>query len=170
MINAALDFYVNLFTEAFVENGDDALKMSVVQKRPFQDDPTRKAPYLILHFDEEKGTQPDTELKYEIGGPTYWKVFLKLKAAPKVQTSREKAYTLSDVLLQRTLWVLRNAYRQHTETLAGATLWQLDWNFITKASIHMAGGEREWLPHIEVYWYHRVQEPHRFGTYVSEIP
>jgi hypothetical protein len=170
MITETLTFFEELFTTAFVDETSDALRMEIVQKRPFQDDPTRKAPYLILTFDEDKGLIPDPDTPPEIGGPTYWKLHLKVRAAPKVQKDRETAYTLVSVLMMRVMYTLRNSYLQHPVFAGGVYLNNYNWLLITKSVPHVYGGEREWLSYVDVHFYVRLAEPNPYGTYLSEIP
>jgi hypothetical protein len=169
MITEVLTFFEALFTEAFIINTSDALRMALVQKRPFQDDPTRKAPYLILTFDETQGLVPDPDIKPEIGGPNYWKLYLKVKAAPKVQTDRETAYTLAGALSMRVAYVIRSAYNQQPAFAGGSRLQMYDWLNLNKIVTHVYGGEREWLSYTEIYFFVRIAETRPFGEYIADL-
>jgi len=164
MITEVLNYFEQVFKTAFIDETTDALRMALVQKRPFQDDPTRTAPYLILTFDEAKGTIPDPDTPPEIGGPTYWKMFLKVKAAPKVQTSREEAYRLVGLLSMRVSYVLRQQYMAQPVFANGGMMRLYNWLMIDKVVTHVYGGEREWLSYAEVYFFVRLAEPYPFGS------
>lgn len=158
MMNLVLDFWCETFSTELIENTDDQLALKVCQKGPFQDDPTRKAPYLILSIDEEKGMIPDNK-DLEVGGGIPWTVYLKVRAAPKVVNTAEKAYTLVDLLAHRILHVIQvHSFVQ--PSIAGVSFVQnYDQLNIDKLVPKVYGGEREWLSYVEVYFHTRIKQP-----------
>jgi hypothetical protein len=164
MITETLTYFEAMLRDALIDNATDELRMVLVQKRPFQEDPTRTAPYTILTFDEEKGMIPDPDTPPEIGGPTYWKLFLKIRSAPKVQTSREIAYELVGKLAMRVSYVLRQLYLQQPAFLNLGYMRNYNWLMIDRVVTHVYGGEREWLSHADIYFHARLAEPYPFGS------
>jgi hypothetical protein len=169
MITEVLNYFEGVLYNALVNETNDALRMALVQKRPFQEDPTRTAPYTVLTFDEEKGMIPDPDTPPEIGGPTYWKLFLKIKAAPKVQVNREEAYRLVGILAMRILYLLRQQYRSQPTFLNGGRMQNYNWLMVDKVITHVYGGEREWLSYADIRFFVRVVEPNPYGSYIGEV-
>lgn len=178
MLYEALQYWQTVFTQVFITamSTNDLLRMSVVQKAPFQDDPTRKAPYLVL-FGGEHGIQlaSDTDVPMEgqgaiavpqeVGGPTYWTVDLGLKAAPRVQTDSDSAYRLVSLLTERCLHVLQDHALDTYEASNGGTFGGIHWNPVYHLLPHVYGGEREWLSYTTIRFYTLLRVPYRVGTF-----
>jgi hypothetical protein len=169
MITPLLDFWVQTFTTQLMTHTEDDLRMTVVKKAPFQDDPTRKAPYLLMSIDEDLGLVPDSPS--EIGGPLRWQLHLKLRAAPKVVSTVDRAYHLVDVLSMRVCHIIRAHTFDHPTALNGSCMDNRDWFTITKVMPKVYGGEREWLSHVDVFFFARIKEPGPapYGTYPNNL-
>lgn len=168
-----LNYWVEVFQEQFKSETSDELKMKIVKKFPFQDDPTRTAPYFLIGLDdrrEEEGIAvPDDPI--EIGGSAWWKVYFKIRVAPKVVTTSDKAYYLVDLLARRTVYVLRSNGLITVPGQGAISMQNLDWNYISAISPKVYGGEREWLSYVDIYFHQRVREtgPFPYGDYPEEL-
>jgi hypothetical protein len=165
MIYDLLTYWVGVFTTQFQELTDDELQMTVIKKAPFQDDPIRKAPYLIISLDTEHGRGITPFDIQEIGGPETWKVTLSIKAAPRSTTTAERAYWLTDVLIGRLMYVIQSHALDTFTTQSGAALKNRDWNIITRVVPDIRGGEREWIPSVTVEFFCIMSMPPRYGSY-----
>ena len=174
MITTLLDYWVGVFAEELRDNTKDELKLLVVKKAPFQDDPTRKVPYLIIDVDSEKGIMPDPDWPAEVGGALRWRAYLKIRAAPKVVSSVDRAYHLTEVLQMRICYLLRTkAYEQPTAP-NGSFMSNASPLVIDKIVPKMSGGEKEWLPHVDIFFHSSIDEPRSieafaYGTYPGTI-
>lgn len=168
-MNTVLDFWVRTFTTELMHNTEDDLRMVVVKKAPFQDDPTRKAPYLLLSIDEDHGLVPDTPI--EIGGHLRWSLHLKLRAAPRVVSSVDRAYHLVDVLSMRVCRILREHTFDQPLAPNGAFMDNRDWFTIAKVLPKVYGGEREWLSYVDIHFVVRIKEPGPppYGSYPDKL-
>jgi hypothetical protein len=169
-VTSVLDHWIEIFTTRFIEDTSDDLRLAVVKKFPFQDDPIRKAPYLLVGEDFDLGVVP--ELATEIGGTAWWRLNLKIKAAPKPAKSADRAYYLVDLLGRRIVYTLREkALVGQTIALPGVQLSNRDWNFVTKVAHKVYGGESEWLAYVEIDFFQRAQElgPFPYGAYPGDF-
>ncbi len=153
IVNVVLDYWRDLFIEKLKDDTDDELKMVVVKKAPFQDDPIRKAPYLLIGEDIDKGVV--LESQQEIGGSVWWIANLKIRASPKSQKTPERAYYLVELLGQRIVWLLRKYSFAHPSGQGIPSLQNRDWNFIVKITHKVYGGESEWLSYVEIEFFQR---------------
>lgn len=169
MITPILDFWVGIFTTELMHNTEDELRMVVVKKAPFQDDPIRKAPYLLVSIDEEFGMVPDHPM--EIGGHLRWSLHLKLRAAPRVVTTVDRAYHLVDILNQRVCYLLRQHTFDQPEAANGGFMDNRDWFTITKVMPKVYGGEREWLSYVDIHFIVKIKEPGPppYGIYPEKL-
>lgn len=168
IITSVLDYWVDIFTVALRDDTTDELKMNLIKKAPFQDDPVRQAPYLLIGENDYKGVVPHAVV--EIGGPMNWDVYLSIKASPKVQKTTQRAYYLVDLLAQRIVYLIR----QHSMTQAqygNVQLQNRDWMLIEKVHHKVYGGEGEWLSYARVDFFQRVSEvgPYPYGAYPGTI-
>jgi hypothetical protein len=168
MISTLLDFWLEVFTRELMHDTNDELRMIIVKKAPLQEDPTRKAPYLIMHTDEEKGLEPVGP--QEIGGPLRWKVHMKMRAAPKVATTVDRAYHLVDVLTSRICHLLRQETFAHPEGINGAMMDNWNWLIVDKVKPKVYGGEREWLSYVDIEFHCFMREPGPFPFGNSILP
>jgi hypothetical protein len=169
-ITSVLDHWIEIFAARLQEGTSDDLRMNVIKKFPFQDDPIRKAPYLLIGEHPDDGIVPD--LPTEIGGTAWWRLNLRIKAAPKPTKSADRAYYLVDLLGQRIVHTLRsNALLGQTISVPGLQLSNRDWNFITKVTHKVYGGESEWLSYVEIEFFQRAQElgPFPYGAYPEDF-
>jgi hypothetical protein len=162
-----------IFKERFKDETTDALKMKVVDKMPFQDDPTRVAPYITIGLDErrlEAGISVPEE-PIEIGGPARWKVYLRIRAAPKVAKSADLAYYYVDLLTHRIVYTLREKALLRAAGQGNIILANRDWNFINGISPKVYGGDREWLSYVDIYWTQQVKETgsYPYGEYPGDL-
>ncbi len=169
-----LEYWEDIFAETFKNDTSDYLKMSVIKKFPFQEDPTVKAPYLLLGVDERQRDKagivvPDEPI--EIGGSAWWKIHLHIRAAPKLVTKADKAYYLVDLLTQRVVYKLREKSFGVALGQGNLALMNRDWHFITGISPKVYGGEQQWLSYVDIYFYQRVYElgPFPYGDYPDDL-
>ncbi len=170
---AILAYWETTFKDVFATDTTDDLKMKIIRKAPLQDDPTRQAPYIVLGFDQTRDAKgiiiPDEPI--EIGGSAWWKIHLELRAAPKVQTTRDKAYYLVDLLTYRIVHTLRSYGMVAGDANGAIMLQNRDWNFITELSPKVYGGESEWLSYVDIRFFQRVREtgPYPYLPYPDEL-
>lgn len=163
MITTVLNFWLQVFEEELRNNVDDDLRLVIVKKAPFQEDPTRKAPYLLLDVNEEKGLEP---MQQEIGGRNPWKLNMILRAAPRVQTSAEAAYHLVDILTMRLMNVIRvHSFDTVNIEANGGYISNSTWNLIDGIYPKVYGGEREWLSYVVIHFWTGVAEPARYSQF-----
>ena len=167
MIDTLTTFWIDTFTDRLKTRTPlgDSLRMSVVKKAPFQDDPTVAVPYLILDIDE-KGMQPEELV--EIGGSVYWVAHLKLRAAPKVQAKVEDAYKQVDLLAQRIVWIIRDvALNSHPSDQMGMMMDNRDWFLFDIIKPKITGGDGEWQSRVDIHFRSRIREegPYPYGQY-----
>ncbi len=169
MINYILDHWVEEFTERLKDDTSDALKANFIEKDPYQRDPVRDAPYIHIGIGE-KGIEP--EGLAEIGGSSWWVAHLTIKAAPKSQKTKERAYYLADLLGQRILWILRNESLTIVLAPQGTgRLFNRDRGVIERIYPKVYGGEGEWLSYVEVTFFQRIREvgPAPYGAFPGDI-
>ena len=174
MFLPVLDYWVAIFQEQFVDNTADELTMKIVKKKPFQEDPTVKAPYILIGWNPEKALVPAKlstgEREYpQIGGGVPWTMHLTLRAAPKVVKTADQAYALIGQLTQRCMHILRKHALEEVDLLGSTTISNYDWLVIDSVTPKIQGGDREWLSHVDIEFHQRVLEKYPFGTYVSEL-
>jgi hypothetical protein len=168
IINAVLDLWIPVFTEGLKTNISDELKLTLIKKAPFQEDPIKQAPYLLIGENEDKGVVPAKNV--EIGGPMTWDVHLRIKAAPKVQKTSERAYYLSDLLGQRIVYLIQ----KNSLDLGDYGRFQVhshDWLVIDSIVHRIYGGEGEWLSYVKVDFSIGVRSPgpYPFGEFPGDI-
>jgi hypothetical protein len=170
IISDLLTFWLDIFTTELQENSDDELKMTLLKRAPMQEDPVRKAPWLVISENDDTGKGFQVDPLREIGGGHWWIGHLRIKAAPKVQKTAERAYYLCDVLGQRIIYLLRQ-YSLGQPVRGNVMMENTDWFIIDNVSHKVTGGEGEWISYVTIEFHNRVSErgPFPFGTYPSEL-
>lgn len=170
MITPILDHWVTIFQTRLQENTDDGLKLKVVKKLPFQDDPIRQSPYLVIGENEQLGIKPEN--LGEIGGSSWWIVNLYIKAAPSPATTPDRAYYLVDLLSRRITYTIREMSLPGQQVeIPGLYLFNRDWHVIQQVKHKVYGGEREWLSYVEINFFQYAMElgPHPYGKYPGDF-
>jgi len=171
IIDPLLSFWVETLGKKLKDETNDELKLKICKKSPFQDDPIRQAPYLLIGENEDPGKGITQESLFEIGGTFWWIAHMRIKASPRSQKTSDRAYYLVDLLGQRIIYLLRLNSFAHPHRHGAPLMDNRDWTFITQVYHKVYGGEGEWLSYVQIDFYNRVSEkgPFPYGEYPGTI-
>jgi hypothetical protein len=153
IIDAAMDKLVELVTADMQTaiDEDDSLRLKLVSKAPFQDDPTTRAPFIIVGYNDDQGSELDPFHDPEVGGGVRWMHPFVLWGGTPRKSSRTLCYAAINSLKRRAIRVLYD--HENLDDLASGSGEYLDvgtWDMIDLATSRIFGGESEWYGEMRI--------------------
>lgn len=159
IITTVMDQLVTLYTTEMQTDVSDALKLTLIEKAPLQDDVTLVAPFVIVAFDFDKGRMLDTYHEPEISGGLNWINHFIVVGRIPIYDSKTAAYAAIGELNEKALRVLIHHYNLDGVVADnGESVCYSGLNLIDVNRIRTFGGENEWYGEFSIEFHYYSQE------------
>lgn len=139
----------------------DPVRLKTCELAPLQDDPTTRAPLVLVMYDPDLGSVPDELYGPDIGGGPRWVNYFRIVG--RIPQAHDKYEALRNIGIMRDR--IRRAVYKHnnmvgTEAQSGEWVWvmgpRLDFELQRQRLI---GGESEWYAEVRLIFSCRSEDP-----------